>query len=253
MSYRINGARWNAQPFNGQGNLATIAADFKVLYNQRSINLDWGTVDGANYYQLQVSLFPDFRSNFLDISVGESDYQFTDAQTDDMKRYWRWRPSVSSGADWLQPWSDVAHYWLDTSAPLEIEVPNGNWVIFDVDDPSDIYWFDMIPTYTISSKNLFRFQGRNRVGELLSEFLTVKDDIVLDFTGKQYVAHPQLDEFERFNNAKRVFFMANYVITKYAEPTPHIWKVEFVADPAFTMIAAGRQDFLQGALNLTEV
>lgn len=253
MSYRINGGRWNSQPFNGQANLVTIAGDMKVLYNQRTINLDWGTVDGAQFYQLQVSLYPDFRSFVTNVSITESDYQFTDASTDDARRYWRWRPSVNSGADWLQPWSEVGSYWLDTGAAAEVEVTEGYWVMFDPDDVTDIYWFDLVPVHSVVPGNIFRFQGRNRVGDLLSEFLTTKDAITLDFTGKQYIAHAQMDEFRRFSNAKRTFFLANYVIGKRDEPTPHIWKVEFNGDPSFTMIAAGRPDLLRGTLSFMEV
>lgn len=250
MSYRINGAAWNSQAFGGS---LAISGDAKVLYNQRTIALDWKTSQGANFYRLQVSLFPDFRSCFIDTTLGESDYEFTDNQVDDAKRYWRWRASVSVGAGWLGPWSDVAHYWLDTGASMEIEIPLGDWVLFDPEDATDAYWFDMIPTYIVTCKNLFRFQGRNRAGELLSEFLTIKDDITLDFTGKQYVYHAQLDEFERFNNSKRTFFLANFVIINRGAPIPHIWKVEFTIDPAFTMLAAGRPDLVQGTLSLTEV
>jgi hypothetical protein len=252
-SYRINGGMWNSQPFNGPSHYVTIAGDMRVMYNQRMVSLDWGTVDGANFYQLQVSLFPDFRSSFVDQAIAESDYQFTDNQTDDAKRYWRWRPSVNSGADWLQPWSDTGSYWLDTGANMEIDVPRDAWIMFDQDDVTDIYFFDLIPQYTISQRNLYRWQGRNRLGELLSEFLTVKDDITLTFTGGQYIAHPQLDELERFNNTKRTFFLANYSITKRGEPTPHIWKVEFSQDPAMSMIAAGRPDLVRGTVNLIEV
>ncbi len=253
MSFRINGGMWNTQPFNGQANLVTIAGDMKVLYNQRTINLDWGTVDGANFYQIQVSLFPDFRSTIVDTAITESDYQFTDSSTDDAKRYWRWRPSVSSGTDWLQPWSEVGSYWLDTSASQEVEVSRDQWVMFDADDPSDIYWFDAIPTYTIVPQNQNRAQERNRLGELLSEFLTVKNNITLSFMGGQYIAHPQLNEFRRFHNAIRTFFLATFKTGERDKPMPHIWRVEFVTDPSFTMIAAGRADLLRGTATLTEV
>jgi hypothetical protein len=253
MTNLMNGGMWNTLPFNGPANLVTIAGDMKVLYNQTSISLDWGTVDGANYYTLQVSLFPDFRSFILNVNITESDYQFTDSSTDDMKRYWRWRPSVSSGSNWLQPWSDIGHYWLDTSAAGEIEVPEHHWTMFDMDDVTDIYWFEMVPLSATVSHNINRFQGRNRLGTLLTEFLTVKDEIQLSYMGEQYLEHPQLDEFERFNNTKRTFFLANYAIGKRGEPTPHIWKVEFTIDPAFAMIAAGRPDLLRGSLTLIEV
>jgi hypothetical protein len=253
MSYRINGSQWNTQAFNGQGNLVTVAGDIKVFYNQTSISLDWGTVDGANFYSLQVSLYPDFRSNFVDVSIDQSDYSFTDSQTNDKKRYWRWRPSVSSGTDFLQPWSEVGSYWLNTGAAAEIEVSKHYWTIFDKDLVTDIYWFDLAPQYTIVPRNIYRFQGRNRNGDLLSEFLTAKDDIILSFSGGQYILHPQMDEFRRFNNGKRTFFLACYIIGKHGEPSPHIWKVEFTADPSFTMIAAGRPDLVQGTMTLVEV
>lgn len=253
MSYRMNQGMWNTQAFNGRANIGTISGDMKVLYNQTAISLDWGTVPGANYYQVQVSLFPDFRSNFVDVSITESDYQFTDAQTNDMKRYWRWRPSVTANADWLQPWSEVGSYWLNTGASMEIEMPLNYWAIFDKDTPSDIYFFDLAPVFRTVSRNIYRFQGRNRMGTLLSEFLTVKDDILLMFDGNQFVVHSQMDEFERFNNMKRTFFLANYINWKHGEPMAHIWKVECTDDPTFTMIAAGRPDLVRGQVSLIEV
>ena len=255
MTYRINEAMFNgnAQAWNGPANLTTIAGDIRVLYNQTSISLDWGTVPGAKFYQVQVSLFPDFRSSFIDVSIQESDYQFVDSQMNDAKRWWRWRPSVSSGTDWLQPWSEVGSYWLDTGAAAEIEIPEGYWAIFDMDDVNDIYFFDIGPTFTIIPRNIYRFQGRNRAGALLSEFLTVKDDLALDFTGGQYIIHSQMDEFERYHNTKRVFFLANYAIWKHGEPMANIWKVQCTDDPTFTMIGAGRPDLVRGTVTLIEV
>ncbi len=253
MSFRMNGGRWNQQPWNGPANLTTISGDVKVLYNQTAISLDWGTVPGALYYQLQVSLFPDFRSNFVDVSIQESDYQFTDGQANDAKRWWRWRPSVTAGADFLQPWSEVGSYWLNTGASGPIAMPEGYWAIFDKDNVNDIYFFDLAPVFTVIPRNIYRFQGRNRAGTLLTEFLTVKDDIQLSFTGGQFIMHAQMDEFERFNNTKRTFFLTNYAIWKHGEPMANIWKVECTDDPTFTMIAAGRPDLVRGMVSLTEV
>jgi len=253
LSYRINGGMWNSQPWNGAAFLLTIASQMKVLYNQTTIALDWAGVDGANYYQVQVSLFPDFRTNFVDVSHDESDYSFTDGQANNLKRYWRWRPSRAAGSDWIEPWSEVGSYWLDTGADDEIDVPQHYWTIFDPDDVTDLYWFDLPPVYTIVPENLYRFQDRNRLGELLSEFLTVKNNIQLMFTGSQFIAHAQLNEFRRFHNTKRTFFLATFKIGERARPMPNIWKVEFVQDPTFTMIAAGRPDLLRGNAVMTEV
>ncbi len=253
MTFKMNDSKWNTQAFNGPANKTTISGDEKVLYNQTTIILDWGTVPGAQFYSLQVSLYPDFRSSFIDTTIQESDYTFTDSQVNDAKRWWRWRPSVTAGANFLQPWSEVGSYWLNTGAAQEIEMPEGYWAIFDKDNTPDIYFFDLAPQYTIIPRNIYRWQGRNRAGTLLTEFLTVKDDITLAFVGGQYVMHSQMDEFQRFNNTKRTFFLATYAIWKHGEPMANIWKVECTDDPTFTMIAAGRPDLLRGTVSLTEV
>jgi hypothetical protein len=252
--YMMNHGKFNTPlVFNGQANLQGVAGDVFVLYNQTSISLRWGQVVGANFYQIQISLFPDFRSNFVDTSVSESSYAFTDSQTNDAKRYWRWRPSVTVGANYMTPWSDVGSYWLNTGAALQIEIPEGYWTIFDKDNVTDQYIFDLAPVYTIVPRNVYRFQGRNRQGTLLTEFLTVKDEIELQFEGGQYIAHAQMDELQRFNNTKRTFFLATYTLWSQSEPIPHIWKVECSDDPTFTMIAAGRPDLLRGKVALIEV
>jgi len=253
MSYAINGGMWNSQPWNGPAFLLTIASQMKVLYNQTTIDLDWAGVSGANYYQVQVSLYPDFRTCFVDVSHDESDYSFTDSQTNDLKRYWRWRPSRAAGSDWIEPWSEPGSYWLDTGADDEIDVPRHYWVLVDPDDTTDLYWFDLPPVYQIIPHNLNRFQDRNRLGDLLSEFLTVKADIQLMFTGSQFIAHAQLNEFRRFHSTKRTFFLATFKIGERDRPMPNIWKVEFVQDPTFAMIAPGRPDLLRGNAVLTEV
>lgn len=253
MTYRINDARWNSQPWNGEAHVAGIVTDVPVFYNQSSITLSWGTVPGTKFYDLQVSLFPDFRSNFIDVSINLSNYTFSDTQTNDAKRYWRWRPSISIGADFLKPWSDVGSYWLNIGAAGQIRVPEGYWVIFDKDDVNDFYFFDLSPIFSIIPRNLYRFQARNRAGTLLSEFLTIKDDVNLSFTGGQFIYHQQMDELHRFHNTKRTFFLATYSQWRHDEPIPQIWKMEFTDDPTFAMIGAGRSDIVEGSVTLTEV
>ncbi len=253
MSFKMNHSMWNVQAWNGQANLVTVAADIKILYNQTSISLRWGAMSRAKFYQVQVSLFPDFRSSFVDVSVTEASYQFTDSQTDNAKRWWRWRPSITANANFIQPWSEVGSYWLNTGAAAEVEISENFWMMFDKDIVTDKYFFDLAPTFMIIPRNLYRFQGRNRSGALLTEFLTVKDELTLSFQGGQYIMHAQMDEFQRFNNTKRTFFLAAYIIWKQDEPIAHIWKCEFTDDPTFQMIAAGRPDLLRGQVTLTEV
>jgi hypothetical protein len=88
---------------------------------------------------------------------------------------------------------------------------------------------------------------------LLSEFLTVKDLVTLNFNGAQYMEMAQLSELERFHNNKRTFFLACFKDGARERPMPHVWLVECAQDPSFNMIAAGRPDLLSGTISFEEV
>lgn len=250
----INGPVWNGQTFNGPVICPPEpAAEHKILFNQTSIELFWSTVDTATHYQIQVSLFHDFRTTIVDEIVTESDHSFTDSATNDEKRYWRTRPSMDGGSSFMEPFSEIASYWLDSAAVAEIEISKNVWAITDPEASDIVYLFPLFPIYTIVDQNLFRIQERNRLGELLSELLTVKGTISLNFSGGQYIGHQQFHELVRFHNIIKVVYLMAFKDGERARPLPHIWKVEFVEDPAFTMMAAGRQDLLQGQISFTEV
>ena len=123
----------------------------------------------------------------------------------------------------------------------------------DPDDTTDQYIFRLFPLFQITDENLFRIQERNRLGELLSEFLTIKGQVTLLFDGSQYMEHPQRNEFVRFHNIVRVVFLAVFKDGERERVMSNIWKVEFVDDPSLIMIAAGRQDLLTGQIRFTEV
>lgn len=252
-TYLMNASMFNTQMFNGPAVSHEPAGEMKVLFNQTTIDLNWTTVEGATHYRVQVSLYPDFRTTFENTVVSDSDHQFTDSQTDNQKRYWRWRPSMDGAASYMEPWSEVGSYWLDTGASTEVELARNKWAIFDPDDVDDQWWLDIFPLYRIIYQNLYRIQERNRLGELLSEFLTIKSQISLMFQGSQYLEHRDLNELRRFHNNIRTFFIATFKDGERQRPMPNIWKVEFTADPAFTMIAAGRQDLLAGSVIMEEV
>jgi hypothetical protein len=254
MTSLINDLMFNAETFNGPAIPSPIPSYANVLFNQTSIQLDWAQVPAASNYRVQVSLFPDFRTNFIDDStLVVSQHTFTDSQVNNAKRYWRWQPLLAPGPVAVEPWSEIGSYWLDTGAAEEITLPRDVWAIFDADDVTDYYELELFPIYTIVPANLYRAQERNRLGELLSEFLTVKNEIALSFTGQQYVTHGMLNEFRRFHNTLRTFYLATYKDGEWHRPMPNIWRVQFTQDPMMSMIAAGRGDLVAGNLTMTEV
>jgi len=252
VGFQVGQSQFGTKMWGGPAYDLTPTGSHGILFTTTDIILDWTQIDEATSYQVQVSLFPDFRSTFVDVSAPFAFYEFTDLQTNNRKRYWRYRPYNALNG-YFQPWSEVGSYWLDTTAAQPITLDRGTWAMADPADTTDIYEFDLFPMFTITPTNLYRIQARNRVGNLLSEFLTIKWNMQLRFTGNQFISHPQLDEFRRFHNDIRTFYLCAYKDGKWHTPMPHIWKVEFTQDPTMTMIAAGRQDLLEGTLTFTEV
>lgn len=251
MNYAFNDFAFNDAPFNDQSIAEGPAPEHYILFNQTGIMINWTGDEYAINYQLQVSLYADFRTTFLDTVVTDSQYSFTDSQVDNAKRFWRVRPS--NGSIYYRPWSEVGNYWLDTSASVQVELDHNQWALVDIDDTTDKYIFDLFPLYAIVPQNLLRAQARNRLGELLSEYLTTKATIQLQFNGNQYMEFPQMNEFRRFHTSKRTFYLCGFFDGERISPMPHIWKVEYIEDPMLTMFSAGRPDLLMGTLNFQEV
>jgi len=248
----IGSGLFGTKPWGGYGYSPTPTTSQVILFITTGITLNWTDVDEASSYQLQVSMFADFRTTFVnDSAVSASFYSFVDGQTNDLRRYWRVRPH--NGTEYFEPWSEIGSYWVDTTATEELSLDRNQWSFADIDDTTDQYLFDMFPTYTIVPQNLNLIQERNRLGELLSEFLTIKNQIQLFFNGSQYLDHRQFNEIRRFHNVKRTFYLYAFIDGEWHRPMPHIWKVEFVEDPILTMLTAGRPDLLTGAINLQEV
>jgi hypothetical protein len=248
----INSTRFNAGGINGVTISTGLAGSHVVIFNQSDVTLNWTSVPEAVGYFIEVSLFPDFRTIFETTTVFQSSHSFTDSQASGRKRYWRWAATID-GATRFGSWSEVGSYWLDTALSRELTINRNKVALADPDDMLDVYYFDHFPTWVVVKRNLYRASERNRVGELLSEFLTVKNVIELNFEGAQYVDMIDLNEIERFHNDKRTFFVATFKDGERDRPMPHVWLVELIEDPRFTLIAAGRPDLLTGSLAFEEV
>jgi hypothetical protein len=217
-----------------------------------SIVLDWADVAGADLYSIQVSLYPDFRVALESSdALGTSTHSFTDASEDDAKRYWRWRYSTDAGTTWSK-WSEVGSYWLNTSCLTEVVQSTNTWSLADPDDPADKTVFDVYPIFKVLPGMINRVKERNRVGDLLSEYLTTKDLISLEFGEDSYVQHEQFREIVRFHNEIKTFFL---IANTYdgRDNVTRIWKVQFTDDPDMMMVASGRTDLMAGSLECEEV
>ncbi len=229
-------------------------ANNSVLYKSSSVGLTWAAPTGANKYHVQVSVNkPDFSQSLLvDNSwILTNSLSVTDGSTDDQKRYWRWRYSTDGGTTWSE-WSEVGSYWMLTTAANEVTLATNKWALIDPADVTDIYTFESFPIYSIIPQNIYRVRQRNRAATLLSEYVSTKAVIALDFSDRNFISHEQARAFSRFNHVVKTFFLACYK-TNETDVVQHIWKAQFEADPSMSMMASGRPGLLVGSLSLIEV
>ena len=227
-------------------------ADNSVIYKTSSISLVWNAVTGATKYWLQVSLTPDFSATLLvdDPTLATPTKAFTDSGADDAKRWWRWKYTLD-GITWSE-WNEVGHYWLSSLVANEVTLAAAKWRLINPSDVTDYYTLDTFPNFSILDENIYRARERNRLGTILSEYVTTKARIVFGFPDSNYIFNEQFQAFRRFNSSVKTFWLAGY-ISNETDNIPKIWKVQFESDPALTMIAAGRPGVLIGSVSFTEV
>lgn len=224
----------------------------EVFKNDTAITLDWASVSGSTNYHIQVSETPDFNGILTheDTALVPSTVTFTDGGTNDSRRYWRWRSSADGGTTWTE-WSEVGSYWLNTSGGSDISLDN-EWALINPSNVADQYILPCFPLYTVQKNLIERLKTRNRLGTLLTDYVTVKDNITLSFDQNSWITHEQMRAFYRFHTEVKTFFLAT-MKSNGIDDVPNIWKVQFTGDPSLSMIAAGRQDILTGEMTLEEV
>lgn len=225
-----------------------------VYFKTTAITLTWGLVSQVNAYQLEVSTTPDFSGTLLINVAGLTvhSYSFTDTGTNDSKRWWRWRYSYDGGTSYNR-WSEVGSYWVNTSGAQNINLSRNIWGLINPSPVTDKYLLQDFPLYGIVKSHLYRVRERNRLGTLLSEYITMKETIQFDYTTECYLGADGFFELRRFNEEVKTFFLATFKSTSFLTPTPNIWKVQFDSDPALSMLTSGRQDLYVGTLNFMEV
>lgn len=221
----------------------------EVLKNDTSMTLDWADVSGAVQYELDISLYPDFsviQQNFAPVSSTQA---FTDIGANNQKRWWRWRSYTG-----ITPsrWYEVGSYWLNTGFSGDLLLSNNQWALVNPSSITDKFVLTTFPVYTVVPQMFERIRERNRLGNLLSEFITIKDLITFSFDESRFMSHAQMNELIRFHRQVKTFFLTTYKHNG-TDYVPHVWKVQFEADPEMTMLAAGRQDLFIGDLVFMEV
>lgn len=225
-----------------------------VYFKTTAITLTWGLVTNANAYQIQVSATPDFSGTLMINASGITTHQhnFTDTGTNDTKRWWRWRYSLDGGTSY-SVWSEVGSYWINTGGAENVNLARNTWALINPSPVTDRYVLPDFPMYAIRQSHLYRVRERNRLGTLLSEFITLKGGVTLDYNADCYLTAEGFFQFRRFNEEVKTFFLATFKSSLLTTPTPNIWKVQFDTDPDLAMFAAGRQDLFVGTLNFMEV
>ena len=247
-SYRPAASQYGAFQYGASQAPLIFALSHAIYFITTSIVLDWASVLHVTSYQIQVSETPDFSGTLMiDTTVSASIHSFTDTGTNDTKRWWRWR-AFSAGA-----WSEVGSYWINTAGANKVNASHNEWKMFDPDDVTDLYILPLFPNSTITNQNINRFKARNRLGTLLSEFLTIKAVVDLNYPDNVFITHVQFTEHRRFNEEIKTLFIATYKDNDVADPVPNIWKVQYAVDPVLSMLAAGRPDLMVGAINFEEV
>ena len=253
----FNAGLFNAKHFGftpvGGGVAPSYPVVHAVYFNTTTITLKWHNAGIYNKYELQVSLVPDFLTTIVDnITLVDNNATFTDSSTNDARRYWRWRGSSDGGTTWAR-WSRVASYWLNTSAAQSVSLARNSWMVINPSPNTDLYLFQMFPFYKTLQQHQYRIRERNRLGTIVSEYITLKGNVQMGFDESRWLKPVEFSEARRFNETIKTFFVAMFHDYEFGEPVPNIWKAQFQDDPDLSMFNAGRQDMLIGNLVFTEV
>ncbi len=215
----------------------------KTIFSSSAVVLNWNTVSGANKYTLQVSDKPDFSGTLIvnDATLTTGTKSFTDTGAEDSKRWWRWRYSTDGGTTW-STWRVVGMYWVRTGATAFQSSTDGWWMIADA-STADVSAITPFPIWKITSEKMFRSKTRNRAGDLLSEYLTIKDTIDVNFPEATYADESMVAEIQRFDKVVKTFFLVCFRKTGQgdgkADIVPQIWRGQLVSAPAFDLHSPG--------------
>ena len=145
-------------------------------------------------------------------------------------------------------WSQIWSFWLDSSM-LTTVTPTA-WTLVDPDEIADAYTFAVQPAYGGSELQVLRGNERNILGDLLTEYTTIRSRVEMSFDDA-YVHYAQASEIMRFYHKRKSVFL---IVLDYngQDTRENVYKVEFEQEPVFEPLGHGREDYHRGEVIVAE-
>lgn len=248
----FNQPLWNEDLWNGFAPDANITSH-AVYFKETSIRLRWNPVDLADRYNVQVSLNPDFSGDDVENEVTADTFlEFTDSDVNDAKRYWRWRWSRDGGASYSE-WMGIGSYWLNTGGALNVSVALNKLMLINPENVTDRRYLGTFPIMSVQPQVFNRVFARNRLGALLSEYVTMKAMITCAFGDEKFLQPDTMRLVRRFHEEVKTFFIAGFWEQEPGNPIANIWKVQLFEDPVYVFAEPNRHDIIEAEMKFTEV
>jgi hypothetical protein len=195
----------------------------ELIQNGTTVALSCVTF-GAGTYQFDVSSYIDFSdgTNMASTGTGTNPSTSVGISQGNGKYYWRYKYNAGK-------WSETNSFFLVGTEGTDLALSSNVWVLVNVNDTSETFTFEVQPLrFRISETALSRSQDRNMTGTLLTQFITTKAMVDLDYSEVQYIGTSQKAEFQRFYNMRNDKYLATRQDAQISGQYYYkIWKVEF--------------------------
>jgi len=205
------------------------------------------SVTDATKYHCRVSRYYDFsvithEDNTLTIPI------YSETLTGgSYKYYYQWCAYVGA---W-QKWQEVQSFERLTGG-ADLTVTSGKWMMFEASERATYTLvFTSAPQYSYTESQLYRTDGRNLAGDILSEFWTTKGKIRLEFKKNNTISRSEKDQVMRY--------FGNHCGDVYLACAPSngegyyrkLWKVWFTKEPEVEPLDGNEKRFMM-VLDLEE-
>ena len=145
-----------------------------------TFDFSW-TSAGAGTYQYNISAYCDFSdgTNMVYSGTGTGPACSGTISGGSGKYYRRWRFNGGSG---YGAWGELSSFFMVGTTLTDVTLASEKFVLINANDTSDKFTFETNPIdWRIQPQQILRSQNRNMQGQLLTQFITVKASIELNF------------------------------------------------------------------------